>query len=105
MLAHAANLPRGPGVFPADNTHPAKESTMFAINLQRPLVTFAVIAGLLAVAGPASASTIPDGERSLVTGGIVTDNKDPDKIWTDPTTSAPGAVVAADFNYSERARA
>ena len=43
---------------------------MFSINLQRPLVTLAVIAGLLAVAGPASASS---------------------------------GVVAADFNYSERA--
>ena len=47
---------------------------MFSINRQRPLATLAVIAGLLAVAAPASAS------------------------------NATGAVVAADFNYTEKAR-
>ena len=48
---------------------------------------------------------IPDGELSLVTGGIVTDNKDPDKVWADPAanaSNATGPVVAADFNYNER---
>ena len=58
---------------------------MFSINLQCPLVTLAVMAGLLAVAGPASASSIDLNGA----GGNA--------------SNASGAVVAADFNYDERA--
>jgi hypothetical protein len=62
---------------------------MLSISLTRSLATLGVIAGLLAVAGPASGSAAkPSGS-----GGIVTDNKDPDKV--------SGALVAADFDYKE----
>ena len=50
---------------------------MLAIRPTRRVATFAVIAGLLAVAAPAGASgtSLHSGPR-----GIVTDNKDPDRL-------------------------
>jgi hypothetical protein len=54
---------------------------VFSINLKRSLASFAVVAALLATAGPASA--------------VVTDNKDPEVM------KHHRALVAADFNYRE----
>ncbi len=54
---------------------------MFSINLKRSLASFAVVAALLAAAGPANA--------------VVTDNKDPEVM------KHQRALVAADFNYHE----
>ena len=50
---------------------------MFSFRPTRRVATFAVIAGLLAVAAPAGASSanLHSGAR-----GIVTDNKDPDSL-------------------------
>jgi hypothetical protein len=76
---------------------------MFSIELKRPRVTLALVAGLLAVAGPAGASASapagshsdrvhsgpsavgimpisPDNDLNLAMSRIVTDNKDPDKL-------------------------
>ncbi len=52
--AHASNLRGRFGVIPGDTQPPGKERIMFNITLRWPLVTLAVTAGLLAVAGPAS---------------------------------------------------
>jgi hypothetical protein len=55
---------------------------MFSITIRRSVTTLAVMAGLLAVAGPAAASAtdLHSGDGRLVTRGIVTDNKDPDVL-------------------------
>ena len=98
---------------------------MLCVNLKRPLVTLAAIAGLLAVAGPASASgtdpngggdrihaspsaaifIMPDNGPDLVTAEVVNDNNHPDRVWAGHAFNATAAVVAADFNYLERATA
>jgi hypothetical protein len=72
MARQATNLARGAGVIPADK-HPSRErgeASMFSSTLKRSVTTLAVMAGLLAVAGPAGASPIH----------VVTDNKDPDVL-------------------------
>ena len=57
-LTQAANLPCEPGVIPADKHPGSKEkSTMVSITIKRAFATVAVVAGVLAVAGPAGAST------------------------------------------------
>jgi hypothetical protein len=52
---------------------------MFSFRPTRRVATFAVIAGLLAVAAPAgaSAANLHPGPR-----GVVTDNKDPDGVFS-----------------------
>jgi hypothetical protein len=50
---------------------------MFSVRPARRVATFAVIAGLLAVAAPAGASS---ANLHSGRGGIVTDNKDPDSL-------------------------
>jgi hypothetical protein len=58
MARQATNLARGAGVIPADK-HPSRErgeAFMFGSTLKRSVTTLAVMAGLLAVAGPAGAS-------------------------------------------------
>ena len=50
---------------------------MFSVRPTRRVATFAVIAGLLAVAAPAGASS---ANLHSGRGGIVTDNKDPDAL-------------------------
>ncbi len=50
---------------------------MFSVRPARRVATFAVIAGLLAVAAPAGASS---ANLHSGPGGIVTDNKDPDAL-------------------------
>ena len=100
-MALAANLPGAPGVIPR---RPAlnfsKGIVMSRITAKGPLVTLAVVAGLLAAAGPVSASAqalstsapvdptkesfsidIGTSERIAVAAStVVTDNKDPDKL-------------------------
>jgi hypothetical protein len=55
---------------------------MFGITLKRSVTTLGVMAGLLAVAGPAGAcgTNLHPGHGRFVTRGIVTDNKDPDVL-------------------------
>jgi hypothetical protein len=55
---------------------------MFRITIRRSVTTLAVMAGLFAVAGPgaASATDVHAVDGRLVTGTIVTDNKDPDVL-------------------------
>ena len=98
---------------------------MFSVNIKRSVVTVGVVAGLLAAAGPASAEgggadftrfagpgphigpsvgasevielhtfgTYDPVEH--VTGGIVTDNKDPDKVWADRAANGSNATGAS----------
>ena len=55
---------------------------MLSITIRRSVATLAVMAGLLAVAGPAAASAtdLHAGDGRVVTGGIVTNNKDPEGL-------------------------
>jgi hypothetical protein len=57
--AQATNLPGRLGVIPADKHPPGKGNPMFRINLKSSIATVAVIAGVLAAAGSASASSTP----------------------------------------------
>ena len=95
----AANLPDRPGVIPADKHLLAEGNAMSRTTIKGPLVTLAVAAGLLAVAGPVGASAqavsssapIDPGKESfsidigtservaVAASAVVTDNKDPDK--------------------------
>jgi hypothetical protein len=92
MARQATNLARGAGVIPADK-HPSRErgeAFMFSSTLKRSVTTLAVMAGLLAVAGPAGASptnlhATPSPAPFIVAGNgsdiyVVTDNKDPDAL-------------------------
>jgi hypothetical protein len=56
-MALAANLPASPRVIP-DDQHPTsrKGNVMSRTTIKAPLATLAVVAGLLAAAGPVSAS-------------------------------------------------
>jgi hypothetical protein len=74
---------------------------MFAFRPTRRFATFAVIAGLLAVAAPAGASS-----ANLHSGpsAIVTDNKDPDSLMfsgdaydNEMGVTSAGAVLTADM--------
>jgi hypothetical protein len=92
MARQATNLARGVGVIPADK-HPSRErgeASMFSSTLKRSVTSLAVMAGLLAVAGPAGASptnlhATPSPAPFIVAGNgsdiyVVTDNKDPDVL-------------------------
>jgi hypothetical protein len=67
---------------------------MFSLRPSRRVATFAVVAGLLAVAAPAGASAadVQPGPR-----GIVTDNKDPDKLAFSGDASDAGLTLMADM--------
>ena len=80
LPADATNFMRSLGVIPADTSNPTPTgSIMFSINLTRALVTLALIAGLLAVARPATA--------------------------IDHVSNRSGAIVLADHNFRATAAA
>jgi hypothetical protein len=63
---------------------------MLSVNPTRPLAILTVIAGLLAVAGPAAASSTDLHSRSTA---VVTDNKDPDGQYARIQQSADGIIA------------
>jgi hypothetical protein len=76
MARQATNLARGAGVIPADK-HPSRErgeASMFSSTLKRSVTTLAVMAGLLAVAGPAGAS--PTGNDRARAAGLKVDSNE-----------------------------
>jgi hypothetical protein len=100
-MALPANLPRSPRVIPGDQ-HPTspKGNAMSRTTHKGRLVTLAVVAGLLAAAGPVSASAhkesfsidIGTSEKIAVAAyTVVTDNKDPDKLQN---RSQPDGIIA-----------
>ena len=78
---------------------------MFRTTRRYSLVTLTVCAGLLGAAAPAVAHPAPflvDGPFSAkAPSGVVTDNKDPDKLSARHANSLSDALVAADFEYKE----
>jgi hypothetical protein len=75
---------------------------MFSSTLKRPALALAVTAGLLAVAGPASAGTT-DEPKEKGTGFTVP--SEAVNFWLGSNDALTAAVVAADFNYKEATQA
>jgi hypothetical protein len=61
-----SNLRGGTGVTPADKyPHPGRENIVFRSSLKRSVASLAIMAGLLALAGPASAQGVDLGATGL----------------------------------------